>query len=90
MKAEDFIRGQKRTVDGFSWYCQIPGISWATAPDDDGDVWELYHTDGPSWWLMGPDYSERNMSVKLRWAMENAVKYLRRWQEENATPNEPK
>ena len=81
MKAEGFVRGQKRTVNGFAWYCQIPGVSWATAPDDDGNVWELYHTDGPSWWLMGPDYSERNASNRLRPAMEYAAKYLQRWRD---------
>lgn len=70
-----FRRDVKMTRAGITWYCQLAGISWATAPKGEGG-WELFFTDGPEWWLLGPDYSERRAAAKLRPAMDCAAKKI--------------
>ena len=59
---------------GYTWYCQTPGTRWATDPIIG---WELYYTDGPSWWLIGPDGSETDMCTrKVKEAMVRAFDYV--------------
>lgn len=60
---------------GLTWYCQSPGVCWKTDPQIG---WELYYTDGPSWWLITSDGAEIDMGTrKLKEAMSTA--YLEEW-----------
>lgn len=46
---EYFRTDHKMTRAGRTWFCQMPGSRWETAPDG----WQLFLTDGPSWYLFG-------------------------------------
>lgn len=72
MTREPFQRKAKVTRANVTWYCQVPGVSWATAPKSENG-WELFYSDGPAWWLLGPDYSEEQAGSKLRPAMDWAA-----------------
>lgn len=70
----EFVRGVKRTRDGVVWFCQNAGSRWATESG-----WELYYTEGPSWWLFGPApyYGETDMgTTKVTEAFVTAVPYV--------------
>jgi hypothetical protein len=70
----EFIYGKSMTRGGYTWYCQSAGTSWKTDPSIG---WHLFYTDGPSWWLICPDYSERCMNTtKLGEAMLTAANYI--------------
>jgi hypothetical protein len=69
----DFRTNHKMTRAGLTWFCQTPGIRWETAPDG----WQLFLTDGPSWYLMGlggnlgPEI--RLDTIRLKEAMDRAA-----------------
>lgn len=75
------------SVNGFdyeAWHLIRAGITWYRqgsgkyVPDPIWGEWELYYTDGPSWWLFGPDYSEINMCTRrVKEAMIEAAPYVK-------------
>lgn len=59
------------TESGQRWTQQGPH-RWTT---DEG--WSLFYTDGPSWWLTSPDYTETDMCTRgFRIAMRAAANHI--------------
>lgn len=61
-------------IVGFTWYCQIPGVHWATDPSIG---WSLFNTDG-GWHLMGHGLERPLHTDLLKVAMRRVAADLRR------------
>lgn len=65
----DFKYGKSLTR-GLTWYCQVPGGLWATAPHIG---WQLARASDGTWVLMRPGQAQLNTNArKLSDAMEAA------------------
>lgn len=70
----EFSYRTMRRCNGYVWYCQTPGIHWAMDPIMG---WELFLTDGPSWYLMGHGYEKRLDTPLFRDAMRLATRMIK-------------
>ena len=74
----EFRYARSMTRAGYTWYCQSPGVNWRTDPIIG---WQLYYTDGPSWWLMGTGEETLGYEIdmctrQLKVAMDEAAREI--------------